>query len=85
MFTSNNFRCSCGNCTPMSTARECVCCHEVEKVKMLFEELEDIKCIIDHPGFPAACLNTYVLQIAYYQYRQQYREDIADSSEYVNI
>ncbi|XP_071810726.1 uncharacterized protein [Apostichopus japonicus] len=29
-------------------------------------------CITLHPGFEAVCLNPWVLQIAYYVYRQQY-------------
>ena len=79
------FRCKCGNCFIMPTARECVCCHELSKIKSIFEEGDDmnITCIIAHPGFPPACLNKYVLQIAYYQYKQQYGEAIEDSSEYV--
>nr|XP_022311707.1 P2X purinoceptor 7-like [Crassostrea virginica] len=67
----------------MPTARECVCCHELSKIKSIFEEGDDenITCITAHPGFPPACLNKYVLQIAYYQYKQQYGEAIEDSSE----
>lgn len=38
-------------------------------------------CVTSHPGFHPACLNVYVLQIAYYQYRQQYNETIQDSAE----
>ncbi|XP_062588548.1 uncharacterized protein LOC134250211 [Saccostrea cucullata] len=76
--------CTCGNCISMPTAAESVCCHEVEKIHHLFTDLNsEVHCITAHPGFQPACLNTYVLQIAYYQYKQQYREDIEDSSEYV--
>ncbi|XP_062605762.1 P2X purinoceptor 7-like [Saccostrea cucullata] len=65
----------------MPTAQESVCCHEVENVKSIFEEDQGITCITSHPGFAPACLNKYVLQIAYYQYKQQYGENIEDSSE----
>ncbi|XP_062605333.1 uncharacterized protein LOC134267130 [Saccostrea cucullata] len=74
--------CTCGNCIVMPTAAECVCCQEVDRVHALLEESENaINCITFHPGFHPACLNVYVLQIAYYQYRQQYNESIPDSSE----
>ncbi|XP_048777749.2 P2X purinoceptor 7-like [Ostrea edulis] len=78
--------CSCGNCCPMPTTTECVCCQEIEKVKYLFSNEYDeggtcIKCITEQPGFSPACLNVYVLQIAYLQYKQQYREEIPDTSE----
>ena len=29
-------------------------------------------CITQHPGFQAVCLNRWVLQTAWYQYKQQY-------------
>ena len=29
-------------------------------------------CITEHPGFQAVCLNRWVLQAAWYQYKQQY-------------
>ena len=29
-------------------------------------------CITEHEGFDAVCLNRWVLQTAYFQYRQQY-------------
>ena len=32
-------------------------------------------CITDNPGFQAVCLNRWVLQAAWYQYRQQYGDD----------
>ena len=33
---------------------------------------EEIRCITDHPGFIAVCLNRHTLDIAYSQYKQQY-------------
>ena len=35
-------------------------------------ENENIKCITQHPGFEGVCLNPWVLETAYYSYRQQY-------------
>lgn len=32
----------------------------------------NILCITDHPGFSPVCLNPWVLQASYYQYRQEY-------------
>jgi hypothetical protein len=36
------------------------------------ESIEQPSCITDHPGFKAVCLNVWVLQAAWYQFRQQY-------------
>ena len=70
----------------MPTNRECVCCTEVARIHELMYETEteqgqDIKCITLHPGFEPVCLNTYVLQTAYFQYKQQYGEEIFESNE----
>lgn len=69
----------------MPLMTECVCCQEIDKVKDLFDNEQyggtSYKCIAEHPGFSPACLNIYVLQIAYLQYKQQYREEIPDTSE----
>ena len=32
------------------------------------------KCIVLHPGFKAVCLNKWVLETAWFQYKQQYEE-----------
>ena len=53
-----------------------MCCKEIVKV---VEKMNDLKkpvcCITEHAGFEAVCLNEWVLQTAYYQYRQQYGSD----------
>ena len=56
-----------------------VCCHEIEQVANKNEEvMEYIKptlpydCITDNPGFHTACLDRWVLQAAWLQYKQQY-------------
>ena len=69
----NGYRCSCGNCRPMPSSRECVCCREIQVVEQKLRE-SDVKrqCITEHNGFDPVCLNVWVLQTAYFQYRQQY-------------
>ena len=48
-----------------------VCDKNVEAVEQ--HETEEVPiCIIQHPGFQAVCLNRWVLQTAWYQYKQQY-------------
>ena len=57
----------------MQSAVECLCCQETEAIlKKCNEQDPPITCILEHKSFEAACLNTDVLDIAYYQYRQQY-------------
>jgi hypothetical protein len=68
----------------MPTARECICCQEIHQVVAVANE-ENLQCITDHPGFHPVCLDVHVLQVAYYQYRQQYGERPEQANEYVNI
>ena len=60
----------------METSRECVCCKEVSRVMDKVDELDEssasIGCITEHPGFATVCLDVWVLQTAYYQYRQHH-------------
>ena len=62
----------------MDRIEESVCCQEITEVKWKNEEgaqVEQIKipgCITDNPGFQAVCLNQWVLQAAWNQYRQEY-------------
>ena len=64
-------RCQCSGCILMSNGRESVCCCEIEQVVDKKSEHEGhIQCIVDHEGFLAVCLNLWVLQTAYHQYRQ---------------
>ena len=65
-------RCSCGHCTSMPKEEECLCCTEVARVQDVMDEDPACQCITLHPGFQPACLNIYVLRIAYLQYRQYY-------------
>ena len=66
-------RCECGRCLPMPEAVECNCCMESENVVAKLEG-SGARCITQHEGFDAVCLNQYVLEVAYYQYRQQHGE-----------
>ena len=70
----------------MPSQRECICCREVVPVLNKLSEAkdEDLKCITDHPDFSAVCLNVWVLQAAYSQYRQQYGNYNATINESVN-
>ena len=58
----------------MPTHDECVCCTEINKIIEKVDDLSDsnVVCITDHPGFSSVCLNPWVLQAAYYQYRQEH-------------
>ena len=75
------FRCTCENCQIWSRNKECTCCSEFpqmcdknrEAVGM-GEVAEAPVCITHHPGFQAVCLNRWVLQTAWYQYKQQYSQ-----------
>lgn len=60
----------------MQSSKECLCCREISAIVNKLSETEDtdsqIICITEHPGFASVCLNIWVLQAAYSQYRQQY-------------
>ncbi|XP_040191719.1 uncharacterized protein LOC120924757 isoform X2 [Rana temporaria] len=52
--------CSCGNCIPLPTGRESVCCMEIRGMR---PHLEGISCITQHPYFPYLCENKDFAQI----------------------
>ena len=57
----------------MPTSIECVCCREVDEVVHKIEENDtEVDCITSHEGFQAVCLNRWVLQVAYFAYRERY-------------
>ena len=74
--------CTRGNCQQMATPRECKCCREIRSVVLKMEDYEvvalPLQCITEYPGFLSVCLDQYVLETAYYQYRQQYGERHGD-------
>ena len=55
----------------MPTSVECICRHELPQVHDLIDDASAV-CITKHPGFNSVCLNIWVLQAAYYIYRQHY-------------
>lgn len=82
------YRCSCDHCTPMPSIKESVCCQETHiqnKIIEFNEDGGDISCITQHPGFQPVCLDRYVLETAYYQYRQQYDELELSENEWVKL
>ena len=49
------------------------CCQKKNLEAVEVEQLEEPPgCIVYHPGFQAVCLNVWVLQTAWLQYKQQY-------------
>ena len=64
----------------MGRVEACVCCQEIEAVKnknikavTSGECQEKPTCITQHPGFHPVCINRWVLQTAWFQYKQQYK------------
>ena len=72
----------------MPTAHESVCCAEISQV---WQKVEDqrpeiqMSCITEHPGFQSNCLDVWVLEAAYYAFRQQYGADNHTAHEYVDF
>ena len=61
------------NCEVMATAKKCICCFEIDEIMEKMSELSNpVGCITLHPGFSTVCLDVWVLQVAYFQYQQQY-------------
>ena len=60
---------------PMDTDEESICCKEVPRLVKLINSLDPrpaISCMTEHPGFESCCLNPWVLEVAYYDYCQNY-------------
>ena len=53
--------CACSLCDSMPTARECLCCQEMDELGWIQGELP---CITQHEEFSAVCLNPGVLRTA---------------------
>ncbi|XP_078594339.1 uncharacterized protein LOC144872105 [Branchiostoma floridae x Branchiostoma japonicum] len=57
--------CRCTNCRPMTTVRECVCCHDLTEAETKgVGQWDGIHCLRDHPDFSAVVLNKAVLDAA---------------------
>ena len=63
-------RCMCSNCSAMPTLKESKCCQTTNIVDGKIES-EGLTCITEHEGFIVNCLNRYVLETSYYDYRLQ--------------
>ena len=68
--------------------KENICCQEIDCIKrknfeaVEVEQLDDPPSyIVNHPGFQAVCLNVWVLQTAWFQYKQQYGKDAYEGPE----
>ena len=56
----------------MPTNIECIYCREIDAVYNNIQEgANNIVCITDHEGFGSVCLYLWVLQTAYFNYRQR--------------
>lgn len=64
----------------MGSVTENVCCQEIPRVMEELDQVENTSnaerpaCILDHPGFAVVCLNRWVLETAWLQYRTEYKE-----------
>ena len=72
----------------MEREEESICCQEVDAVRkknledVMEEQLQaELRCIVQHPGFEAVCLNVWVLQTAWLQYKQQYGSSAYEGPE----
>ena len=72
LFTQFGLRCQCGCCQPMPTARESICCQEIDNMRVLLDGDPVPACITQHPDFQSACLCRAVLIIAYHSHRYRY-------------
>jgi len=68
---------------------ENICCQEIDPVVRKNLEAAEVEqldnppvCIVNHPGFHAVCLNVWVLQTAWFQYKQQYGKEAYDGPEF---
>ena len=87
-----NSRCECGSCQRLNRVVECVCCAEIDCVLAKNNEAVEAEglaeppvCVTQHPGFHAVCLNHWVLQTAWYQYKQQYQDSYEGPPHKQNI
>ncbi|XP_077987500.1 uncharacterized protein LOC144442104 [Glandiceps talaboti] len=55
--------CRCGECNPMATVEECICCHEISNVYAKIGE-ENLVCVVQHHDFDFICLHPGVLRTA---------------------
>ncbi|KAH6922060.1 hypothetical protein HPB50_008526 [Hyalomma asiaticum] len=56
--------CTCDLCVPSTNAEENICCRAI--AELVAKSNDD--CIMRHINFPSVCLNTAVLEAAYYAF-----------------
>ena len=73
----------------MDREEECLCCSEIPQVANKNQEVvQYIKptmpysCITNNPGFGTVCLDRWVLQAAWYQFKQQYGNNAYEGPEH---
>jgi hypothetical protein len=67
----------------MPTVVECICHNGIPEVVNVISTEPGVQCITQHSGFAPVCLNVWVLQTAYSQYRQQYGNYSGSLNEFV--
>ena len=65
-------RCKCGHCQPMPTVKKCVCCQEIDKIKVLLVGDPVPACITQHLEFSSVFLCRTVLTIAGHGHQHRY-------------
>ena len=68
----------------MLTARESICCREVQECSYKLEELDldaSVVCITQHPGFNSVCLDPWVLETVTNAVCQSYVSSQAGNSQ----
>ncbi|XP_068180794.1 P2X purinoceptor 7-like [Antennarius striatus] len=56
----------------MPTEAENICCLEIPQVRSRLQEVDEVLCMTQHPGFHPVCLNVYTLQMAGHVLRAEY-------------
>ena len=55
--------CTCGNCEPLDSPTQCVCCHEVGNCEQFLDN-DEVNCVSDHEDFQPVCMHRAVLRTA---------------------
>ena len=73
----------------MDREEQCVCCREIEQAANKNQEVMEYPeptlpydCITDNPGFHAVCLDRWVLQAAWLDFKQQYGSTAYEGPEH---
>ena len=73
----------------MDREEECICCREIQEVLNKNDEVFEkekpetpYSCITDNPRFRAVCLDRWVLQVACFQYKQQYGKNSFEGAKH---